>query len=117
MSGHENGAYSLRANHDCLRDRCVNDGDLATDAEGEGYAAGLAGVGYDDCPYGHTHPDLRFSPWQRGRWKALGEWCDAHSQPLTWCEGNDDEVLGWDAEETPCHPFAKGDYPATGGEQ
>lgn len=91
---------ALRAAHDCIADRCDTDPRTPAEIEAEGHAAGLAGTDYDHCPYGHTHPDIRFSPWQRGRWKARGEWCDNHSQPFAWCPGIPD--MGMDRAEGPC---------------
>lgn len=89
-----------RAAHDCVTGRCDTDPRTPPEIEAEGHTAGLAGASYDDCPYGHTHADIRFSPWQQGRWKARGEWCDNHRQPFSWCPGFPD--MDMDAAEGPC---------------
>lgn len=72
--------------HDCVLDRCDTDNRTATDVEREGFQAGILDVTYDQCPYGHTHADVRFNAWQRGRSKARGEWCASLNQPKSWHE-------------------------------
>lgn len=85
----DNPTGARRRPHDCIAERCDTDTRTPDEIEFEGWTAALTGADYDDVPYGHTHPDARFSPWQRGRWKALGVWCDNHRRPFSWCVQED----------------------------
>lgn len=86
--------------HDCVTAMCDNDERTTAQIEYEGFIAGRDGASYDDVPYGHTHADRRFSPWQAGRWKAIGEWCYSHRQYAEWCAGLPD--IGIDPKSGPC---------------
>lgn len=52
--------------HDCEIDRCDNDPRQPEQVWAEGYAAFGNGARYQDCPYGHQHPDVRFNYWIDG---------------------------------------------------
>lgn len=59
--------------HDCERDRCVGDKRTMQEIEDEGSEAAARGLGLSDCPYGRTHPDIRFNAWVRGNGLAWSQ--------------------------------------------